>query len=146
MSAKDLKARARHFVEEWNKGKAAALAFIDEHWAADVVLHSGFGRGDIHGLKDNKQFLSAAYDACPDIHYTLDDVVVEGDKVALRYTWTGTHKGAFLGIPPTNKKITVWEIEIDRIVNGKLVECWARLDTLGLMQQLGVVPTPGKGK
>jgi predicted ester cyclase len=142
MSAEKIKALARHFVEEWNKGKAAALAFIDEHWAADVVMHSAVG--DMHGLKDGKQLLSGFYDAFPDIHFTLDDVIVEGDKAALRYTFTGTHKGAFMGVPPTNKKITVWALEIDRIVNGKLVEYWARLDTLGLMQQLGVIPMPKK--
>jgi predicted ester cyclase len=144
MSTKDLKALARHFVEEFNKGKAAALAFVEENWANDVVMHSWVG--ERRGLKDGKQLVSGLYDAFPDMHLTLDDAIAEGDKLVIRYTVTGTHEGTFMGIPPTNKKGTVWALEIDRIINGKLVEYWARLDTLDFMQQLGVIPTPGKGK
>jgi predicted ester cyclase len=80
------------------------------------------------------------------VHFTIDDMVVEGDKAAMRYTMTGTHKGEFTGIPPTNRKLTMWGINIARIAGGKIVEAWERMDTLGFMQQLGVVPTPGKGK
>ena len=142
MSTKDFKALSRQFAEEFNKGKQAALAFIDEHWAVDVIMHSAFG--EMHGLKDGEHLVSGLYDAVPDIHFTLDDVIVEGDKAALRYTVTGTHTGTFMGAPPTNKKITVWMLEIDRFVNGKLVEYWTRLDTLNFMQQLGVIPAPKK--
>jgi len=145
MPAKDLKAFERRFFEEWNKGKAATMAEIDETCATNVVFHSGMGR-DIRALKDFKQFFSAYYDAFPDIHWTIDDMVVEGDKVAVRWTLTGTQKGEFMGIPPTNKKVTVWGIEIDRVVGGKLVEVWARVDTLGLMQQLGAIPPISLGK
>jgi steroid delta-isomerase-like uncharacterized protein len=145
MSAEEIKAFVRRFFEEWNKGKAAAMAEIDKTWATNVVFHSGVGR-EICGLKDFKQFFSAYYDAFPDIHWTLDDMVVEGDKVAVRWALTGTHKGEFMGIPPTNKKVTMWGIEIDRVAGGKFVETWVRLDTLGFMQQLGVVPAPKKEK
>jgi len=85
MSAERI-ARACHFVEEGNKGKAAALAFIDEYWAADVVMHSAVG--NMHSIKDGEQLLSGFYHAFPDIHFTLDDVIVEGDKAGLRYTFT----------------------------------------------------------
>jgi steroid delta-isomerase-like uncharacterized protein len=145
MSTKDVKTLMRHFVEEWNKGKAAAMAVTDKMVATNCVVHSEMGT-DIRGLKDVKQTFSQIFDGFPDNHFTIDDMVVEGDKVAVRYTITGTHKGAFMGIPATNKKLTMWVIEIDRIVGGKLVEAWVRSDTLGAMQQLGVVPTPGKGK
>jgi predicted ester cyclase len=90
--------------------------------------------------------MSKMYDVFPDIHFTIDDMVVEGNKAVVRYTNTGTHKGEFMGIPPTNKKVTMWAIGIDRIAGGKFVESWGRYDTLGFMQQLGLVPTPGKGK
>jgi predicted ester cyclase len=145
MSTKDLKALERHFFTEMNKGKAAGMAVIDESCAASIVFHTATGE-DIRGLKDFKQLMGGVYDAFPDMHATLDDIVVEGDKAVVRYTITGTHKGAFMGIPATNKKGTLWGIEIDRIVGGKLVEGWERWDTLGLMQNLGVVPKPGKGK
>ena len=145
MSAKDLKALERRFFEEWNKGKAATMTVIDETCATDFVFHSGTGE-DIHGLKDFKKSMSEFFNAFPDNHITLDDMVVEGDKVAVRYTITGTHKGEFMGIPPTNKRVTIWPIQIDRIVGGKFVEGWTRFDTLGFMRQLGLAPTPGKGR
>jgi steroid delta-isomerase-like uncharacterized protein len=143
MSTKDLKALERRFFEEWNKGKAAAMKVIDETCTTNMVWHDVTGQ-DIRGLKDFKQSMSEFYDAFPDNHFTIDDMIAEGDKVVERYKITGTHKGEFMGIPPTNKKITLWAIEIDRFAGGKFVEGWISFDTLGMMQQLGVVPTPKK--
>jgi predicted ester cyclase len=143
MSTKDLKALTRHFAEEYNKGKEATMAAIDEIVAPNNVVHSADGR-DIRGLKDHKQMYSEMFDAFPDGHVTIDDMVVEGDKIAIRYTMTGTHKGKYMGIPPTNKKVTISVIEIDRVVGGKFVEAWAKADTLSLMQQLGALPMPKK--
>lgn len=145
MSAKENKALERRLFEESNKGKAAALAVIDETCATNFVLHDATGM-DIHGLKDLKQYESELFSAFPDLHHTIDDMVAEGDKVAVRFTLTGTHKGAYMGIPATNKKLTIWAISIDRIVGGKFVESWLRMDTLSMMQQLGLVPTPKKEK
>jgi len=145
MSTKEIKALERRFIKEWNKGKAAAMAVIDELCDTNIVYHGGGGE-EIRGLKGFKQSMSEFYSAFPDNHFTIDDMVAEGDKVLVRWTMTGTHKGKFSGIPPTNKKVTIWGIAIDRIVGGKSVETWERFDTLGMMQQLGLVPTPGKGK
>jgi hypothetical protein len=143
MSTKDLKALTRHFAEEFNKGKAATMAVIDEIVAPNNVVHNVDGR-DIRGLKDHKQMYSEIFDAFPDDHVTIDDMVVEGDKIAIRYTMTGTHKGKYMGIPPTNKKVTISVIEIDRIAGGKFAEAWVKADTLSLMQQLGALPMPKK--
>ena len=143
MSAKDLKALTRRFIEEWNKGKAAAMAVIDELYATNFVSH---GDEDIRGIKNVKQSTSEEFSAFPDLHFTIDDMIVEGDKLAARYTITGTHKGEYMGAPPTNKKITIRAIAIERFAGGKIVEEWGSMDTLGLMQQLGVVPTPKKEK
>jgi predicted ester cyclase len=145
MSVKEIKTLMRRIFGEFNKGKAAAMAVIDECYAANCVVHGASG-AVFHGLKDFKQYISEFYNALPDFHFTIDDMVVEGDKVAIRETVTGTHEGAFMGIAPTNKKITMWAIEMDRVVDGKIVEARGRFDTLGLMQQLGVVPKPGKAK
>lgn len=130
------------FLEEWNKGKAAARRVIDEIYATDFVAHSG--SETIRGIESVKKSMNEEFSAFPDLHYTLDDMVVEGDKLAARYTMTGTHKGEFMGFPATNKKVTVRAIAIDRIVGGKFVEEWGMYDTLGLMQQLGAVPTTKK--
>jgi len=145
MSAKEIKALVRRFFEESNKGKAAALAVIDELFATNIAYHGGGGE-EIRGIKDYKQSTSESYSASPDLHFTIDDIVAEGDKVAVRFTFSGTHKGEIMGIPPTNKELTIWGINIYRVVGGKFVEGWERADTLGLMQQLGVVPTPKKEK
>jgi steroid delta-isomerase-like uncharacterized protein len=143
MSAKNLKTLTRRFIGEWNKGKAAAMAVIDEMYATNFVSH---GDQDIRGIKNVKKSTSEEFSAFPDQHLTIDDMVVEGDKVAARITMTGTHKGEYMGAPPTNKKITIRAIAIERFADGKIVEEWGMTDTLGLMQQLGLVPTPKKEK
>jgi predicted ester cyclase len=143
MSAKENKALERRLYEEYNKGKATALAIIDELYATETIQHSSTGE-DIRGIKNYKQHVSELCNVFPDIHFTIDDMVAEGDKVAVRLTVTGTNKGAFRGAPPTNKKVTLWMIQIDHIVGGKFVEGWSRYDTFGLMRQLGLIPPPGK--
>jgi steroid delta-isomerase-like uncharacterized protein len=143
MSSGEAKALENHAFEEFNKGRASYMAVMDEVFAADFVHHGGAGR-EIRGLKDYKQFINEMFNAFPDLHLTIDDMVAEADKVVTRFTWTGTNKGEFMGRPPTNRKVTTWAILIRRIVGGKFVESWERLDTLSWMQRLGVVHTPKK--
>jgi predicted ester cyclase len=145
MAKIDLKVLEHHFADEWNKGKAALLAVIDKTCANNIVFHSALGK-ETRGINELKQYMGALCDAIPDIHVTIEDMVVEGDKVAYRYTLAGTHKGAFMGIPATNKKVAVWILAIDHFAGAKMVEGWGRFDTLGFMQQLGVVPMPEKRK
>jgi len=145
MSAKDLKALVRRFFEEASKGKGAAFAAIDKLFVTDYVEHTGSGE-ITHGIKDYKQSMSEFYSAVPDVHVTINDMVVEGDKVAVRFTLTGTHKGEFMSAPPTGTKVTIEEIGIIRVAGGKFVESWMRYDTLGLMQQLNLLPASGKSK
>ena len=82
--------------------------------------------------------------AFPDLHFTIEELIAEGDKVAGRYTARGTHKGELMGIPPTNNAISLTVSEIYRIADGKITEHWVILDALGMMQQLGVIPAPGQ--
>jgi predicted ester cyclase len=104
MSVEENKALTRRLVEEvWNKGN---LAVADELLAAGYVFHHPAGQV-LHGPEEYKQLANAARSAFPDIHFTIDDIVVEGDKVVYRWTLFGTHKGEFSGIPPTDKKVTV---------------------------------------
>ena len=141
MSTEDNKALVRRLYEEvLNQGK---LALIDELCAPEFVYHNA--STTIQGREPYKQFLSIYLTASPDLHFTREDEVAEGDKVVSRYTTRGTHLGPFMGIPPTGKHVTVTGIAITRIANGKVVEEWANADELGLLQQLGVVPTPGQG-
>ncbi len=81
--------------------------------------------------------------AFPDLHFTVEDMIAEGDKVASRYTARGTHRGELMGLPPTGRGVTEVGIMISRLAEGKLVEDWHSPDNLGLIQQLGVVTFPG---
>lgn len=134
MSVKELKALERHFYEEMNKRN---LTVCFELLASDFVEHSPMG--EARSLEDEKNYLSELFKVLPDVHFIIEDIIAEDDKVAARWTMTGTHQ-------PTNKKVTVWGIEICRVAGGKFAEVWTRVDTLGFMQQLGVVPTPKKEK
>lgn len=131
----------RRAVEEvWNRGNYAVL---DEIVARDFVIHAATPGDEIHGPEGAERFLVMLRAAFPDIHFTIDDQFADGDRVATRWTARATHTGEFQGIPPTGKQISLTAIDIDRIADGKVVECWTNSDDLGLLQQLGVVPTPG---
>ena len=145
MPLEEIKSLERRSYEECNKGEVAAMAMLDELFADDVVWHSATGR-DIHGLDSLKQSFGDAYRTFPDSHFTLDDMVVEGDKAATRFAFTGTHRSGFGGIAPTNKKVNAWAISIARIAEGKFIEVWERYDTLGWMRELGLAPRPGERK
>jgi steroid delta-isomerase-like uncharacterized protein len=111
----------------------------------DGVLASSYvghfpGLPPIQGIEAFKQFTSAFFTAFPDLHTTIEDLIAEGDKVAVRQTWRGTHSGNFLGIPPTGKQVIFTSLEIYRAAGGKLAEEWVELDMLGLLQQLGAIP------
>ena len=74
--------------------------------------------------------------AFPDLHFTVEDIIADQDKVVTRLTCRGTQQGAFMGIPPTGKQATTTAIDINRFAGGKSVEHWLNMDTLGLLQQL----------
>ncbi len=137
MSLEENKAiELRFFEEVVNKGN---LAVIDELVAANFVDRCALP-GVAPDREGYKQFFAAAHSAFPDFHSTLEDMIAEGDKVVQRFTVRGTHKGEWMGIAPTGKQIEVGGIAIHRLAGGKIVEDWASMDMLGMMQQLGVVP------
>jgi len=139
MSSEENKALMRHLYEKvFNQRNLAA---IDDFIAPNFFNHSASQLGMTGGdLEHVKQFVSMVMQAFPDLHYTVEDLIAEEDKVAARLTISGTQQGAFMGIPPTGKHATISDIEIFHITNGKAVECWVQADLLGLLQQLGVVP------
>ncbi|MGA8108634.1 MAG: ester cyclase [Acidobacteriaceae bacterium] len=90
------------------------------------------------GLEGLKDILHAMRTGFPDIVFAIDEQISEGDKVVSRFTWTGTHRGAFMGIPATGKPVRVWGIVIDRLVDGRIKETRILMDTMGMMMQLGM--------
>jgi steroid delta-isomerase-like uncharacterized protein len=140
MSTQDNKALVRQMVEGiFNRGN---ISRVDEFLAPDFVEHEELPPGNQGGREGFKQMTAQLRSAFPDFKATLDDVVAEGDRVVLRMTWTGTHKGQFMGIPPTGKSISFEVIDIIRVAGGKFVEHWGQMDNTGLMPQLGAVPAP----
>ncbi len=134
------KALIRRIPEElYNEGN---LAVADEVMAADYVEHFPLPPGWPSGLEGLRQFVTMLRTAFPDFRYTIEDEIAEGDMVVIRLTASGTQRGEFMGIPPTGNRATWTEIHVCRIADGKLVEHWANLDQLGMMQQLGVIPSP----
>ena len=131
------KAVARRYLEEVvSKGN---LAVVDELVATNYVGHSTVAP-EVKGPEGLKQRITQLRTAFPDIKFTIDDLVAEGDKVATRTTFRGTHKGDFMGVAPTGKAVTVTGIGILHIANGKIQEGWLNTD---LMHQLSAGPKMG---
>lgn len=110
--------------------RAGEFAWED---VVEQVPLPGQGPG-LEGLKDILRAMRAGF---PDLVFAIEEQISEGDKVVSRFTWTGTHRGAFLGIPATGKPVRVWGIVIDRLVQGRIKETRILMDTMGLMAQLG---------
>lgn len=136
MVSEETKALVRRFVETWNDpdpSKALALVLDDL-----VLREPGHQISGKEGLRELMQIMRQSL---PDLRYTIEDIVVEGDKAAVRITCRGTQRGEFMGITPTARSVAWEEIFIGRVVGGKIAEGWAVEDMLGLMQQLGAIPT-----
>ncbi len=127
----------RAFEEIYNQGNLFA---VDDYVAGNFVIHAS--SQDIHGPAGTKQYMAMLREAFPDFHMTIEDQVADGDRVVTRWTAEGTHLGEFQGLPPTSKHWRMTGIDIDRVVDGKVVECWTNTDDLGQMRQLGVIPAP----
>ncbi|WP_428305607.1 ester cyclase [Lacipirellula sp.] len=126
----------REFIDEvLNKNRIDAAG--DYFWDDMVELAPFPGQGPgLAGLQDVLRQLRVAF---PDIHWTVEEQLVDGDRVLTRFVWKGTHRGIFLGVPATNLPASVWGMVIDRLHEGKVKETRIIMDMLGLMMQLGVV-------
>ena len=125
----------------WNEGK---IELLDDYYAQDYVRHQP-PFPDVEGLDALKAFVTDVRNAYPDFHITFHEIIAEGDTLAARWTWTGTHtgQGKLLPVPPTGKKVSLTGTTIAHNVAGKTVEEWENQDWLGFMQQLGLVPPLG---
>jgi steroid delta-isomerase-like uncharacterized protein len=134
MSEQNKKLIQRDIEEIYNRGN---LAVADEVAASDLVIH--MPSQEIRGRTGAKQYVAQLRTGFPDLHLVIEDQIAEGNRVVTRWVASGTHKGEFQGVPPTGRKIRVVGTVIDRIDDGKIVECWSQVDELGMMQQLGVI-------
>jgi steroid delta-isomerase-like uncharacterized protein len=135
-----------------SKSAAVVCRFTDEilnqgrFEVADEIVAADFVEldplpGQQQGREGLVNVLKSMRAAFPDMHWTMEETIVEGEKVVSRFTWTGTQRGEFLGIPATGRAVRVKGVVIDRVVNGWMTDSRILMDTLGMMQQLGVIPT-----
>jgi steroid delta-isomerase-like uncharacterized protein len=137
MSTETNKALARRWIEEvWNKGE---LSLIEELIAPSYVLHDPTRPG-LKGREGIRESITGFRAAFPDFLFTLEDQLAEEDQVVIRYTVQGTHLGPFMGIPATGRHGNLTGIDIYRISHGKIEEAWSNWDTLGMLQQMGILP------
>jgi len=137
----EMKARTRRFYEEVLNGRR--LEVFDETHTADLVVHDPeVPGGEIRGRDAYKQFIGMMSRALPDYHFTVYQVLAEGEYTVARWTVTGTHTGDYLGIAPTGARVTMAGMSIERHEGGKVVEAWVQMDNLGLLRQIGVVKVP----
>jgi predicted ester cyclase len=142
MSTEENKAVSRRFHEAIGKGSAQAL---QEEFAPNYVAHFPGVPVPLDSEGFN-QLVNVFASGFPDSHFDIDDEFAVGDKVVTRFTYHAVHSGEFQGLPPTGKHVTMTGITILRLAGGKIVENTVELDQLGLLQQLGVVPTPGQAR
>src|SRR5215216_6900782 len=135
MSTEANKALVCRFIEAFNAGDLDGLAAA---FVPNAVVHNS-GAPDPLNLEGFRQLAAVFLAAFPGGKHTIDDMIVEGDKVVTRMTYRGTHTGDLMGIPPTGKQVAVSAMTIDQIANGKIVETWRLFDQLSMMQQLGVM-------
>jgi predicted ester cyclase len=140
--SEDIKTKFLRVVDEaWNQRN---LDTLDELHTADYIEHRPPFQ-DVIGLEAFKQTVAGAHITFPDFHITIEDILHEKDKLAVRFSWTGTHSNSSQNfpMPPTGKKLTVTGVHFLCVKGDKLVEGWQFADNLGIFQQLGLIPKAG---
>jgi steroid delta-isomerase-like uncharacterized protein len=141
MLTADNKNVIRRFVEEvLNEGRFERL----EELVLEDFVELDPLPGQSHGREGLREVIRQMRISFPDMYWVVDEMIGEADKVCTRFTWTGTQRGPFLGVPATGRHITVKGVVIDRLSAGKMADSRILMDTLGIMQQLGVVPGAGR--
>jgi steroid delta-isomerase-like uncharacterized protein len=129
----------RTFEEIFNQGNLALV----ETWVAATFVNHAAPAEMLSGPESLKGHVVLLRTAFPDLHFTVEELIADEERVAARVTFRGTHRGVFRGFPSTNKSFVHSQMHLVRFVKGKVVEHWAVRDDLGLMQQLGIVPAEG---
>jgi steroid delta-isomerase-like uncharacterized protein len=131
------KATLKRFQEAMNSADAELRSkAVDEFVAPDALIRTPLPLG-VTGAQAIKEVFTRLHEAYSDLHVTVEDVIAEGDKVVGRNTVTGTHRGEYLGIPPTGRSVTYNEIFIFRMADGRIVETWGVVDVMAQLRQLG---------
>jgi steroid delta-isomerase-like uncharacterized protein len=139
MSTEEQKTAIRRWIEAWNtKDMDAAVELL----APDDVRHDA-NLPEVVGPQSQREFLAGVFGAFPDLDLKPDQLIAEDNLVTVRHVVRGTHRGEFLGVPATGRVVTFQAVDIFRLTGNKIVEQWVIIDALGLLQQLGAIPSPG---
>jgi steroid delta-isomerase-like uncharacterized protein len=136
MAAENIAVVRRLIDEVWNQ---RAFDVLDDLFAADAIISESGVPFSIRGPSCAKEGIGAACAAFPDIQVTIEDIVAADDKVVVRWSSRGTHRGEMQGIPPTNRPVTMTGMAIYRFADGKIVEEWMNTDMLGMLRQIAVI-------
>ena len=121
------------------------MSVVDEVCADDFVLHTPSSPEPIRGPEGFKRYIGTYRAAFPDVELVVEDIIADADRAVLRGTLTGTHDGELMGIPPTGVEVSVMGMTIARFEDGEAVAMWSLSNTLGLLRQLGAVPSSDTG-
>ena len=138
MSVSDNEAAVRRWIDGWNAQDAEVGKDL---LSRDFVRHDA-NLPDVVGAAAQRDFLRGVFGAFPDIHIEVQQLIAQGDSVAVRLLVRGTHRDEFFGIPANGRSISFQSVDTFRLSDGKIVEQWVLMDALGLMQQLGAIPNP----
>ncbi len=137
----EAKALVRRYLEEIVP--SADVELLDEVFATGLVAH--LGERSASGIQVMRDYVDACHSAFPDVRYSIEDEIAEGDRIAVRWRWEATHHGAFQGIAPTGRRVSQTGTTVFRVSSGKIAEVWSQADFIGLMEQLGAtLRLPGK--
>jgi steroid delta-isomerase-like uncharacterized protein len=131
----EITAYERTWVENLNRGDVSAA---DTVFARDCVIHINGSPEPNLSVDGFKQMVTGLLGAFPDLHFTIEDQIVAGDKVATRWTAEGTNSGAFRLVPATGRRMRIGGMILDRVVDGTVVERWEQWDQMSMLQQLGL--------
>jgi predicted ester cyclase len=139
MSLEENKSLVRRYIAEvWH---TTGTVTVDRFFAANYKRYLSPTAEPLN-LDGQRQRITGLREAFPDLHFTIEDLIAEGDRVVFRSTIRGTHRGAFQGIPPTGRRVTVGLIDIVRVEDGRFVEHWGGPDLFDLLRQLGATVSP----
>lgn len=140
MPTNDMKDIVQRWIDAWHKDDIERIDF--RRLATDDFVRHDPNMGETQGPCGERELVLMYRAAFPDLAFTVEHLVAEGDLIIAHLTARGTHRGELLGIPPTEREVFVSVMDLFRVADGKIAEQWTVMDALGLMQQLGAVPTP----
>lgn len=142
LAEEEVKALTDQYLEIWNEGK---IEVVDEIFSPEYVLHDYSLGKEYTSLDEYKSFVKRNRTAFPDLNVSIDETVVEGNKLVIRWTMTGTHEGPLGEVPPTGKKVNMYGVNILNVINGKFTEEWTAYSALDMYKKLGyklAAPSP----